>query len=241
MKNLHLLRRYIRESIDLGNVQFSPNRLDNVDKTEPNTQVEKGLYDALHNRLRGGAITKPTADLLKQLIDSPKYGINGSGFFAGPSNRSIPLYRGHAYSSSWVEKHVPDPSAIPDIYNSEARFQSHVDSNKPIQLNPPYVFGPNSGEGFRGWTPNIDVATAFAMDYAKRMNLEFATEDVFEHVYATVLVLYPDRNPPDSLLDFKNGIYKTSPANSLSDEEETLNIDAVTCHEVWLGRYGEHQ
>ena len=241
MRNRHLLRRYIREAIDLGNVQFSPNRLDNVDKTEPNTQDEKALYDALKRRLNGGAITKPTADLLKQLINSPKYGADGSGFFAGPSDRSIPLYRGHAYSSSWVEKHVPDPSAIPNIYNSEARFQSHIDSNKPIQLNPPYVFGPNKEEGFRGWTPDIDVATAFAMDYAEKMNHMFVTEDTFQHAYATVIVLHPDRNPPDSLLDFKNGIYKTEPANAFSNEEETLNIDAVTCHEAWLGRYGEGQ
>lgn len=239
MKNLRLLRRYIRESIDLGNVQFSPNRLDNVDKTEPNTQTEKDLYDALKRRLSGGPITKPTADLLKQLINSPKYGVEGSGFFAGPSNRSIPLYRGHAYSSSWVKKHVTDRAAIPKIYNSEARLQSHIDSNKPIQLNPPYVFGPNSGEGFRGWTPNIEVATAFAMDYAKRMNLSFLVEDIYEHVYATVLVLHPDRNPPDSLLDFKNGIYKTDPANALADEEEVLNIEPITCHEAWLGRYSD--
>ena len=78
-----LIRRYIREAIDLGNIQFSPNRIDAVDKSEPDTPEEARLYAELMMRVKKGrALNQETANTIIDLLDS-KYGQapGGSGFF----------------------------------------------------------------------------------------------------------------------------------------------------------------
>jgi len=235
-KKYSILRRYIREAIDLGNIQFSPDRIGNVDKSEPNTPEEETLYRALINRVEGEKDLDPAAaSKLKDLISSEKYGTSGSGFFSGPTTSGL-LYRGQVYPRWWAAENNIDIAAVPklrlpgpgrgmssDFYS----FNQVFESMEPIALNPPYVYGPNEDEGFRGWTPDFTVARKFAWNYAK-------TGDWNRAVYAVILVLDPKRQPPDALLDFSRSVYQTARGKSYDDEEEIMNLAPVQCHAAYV-------
>jgi len=235
-KNYALLQRYIREAIDLGNVQFAPDRLDGVDTSEPNTPEEETLYRDLINRVvDNGKVSPETADKLRQLIDSEKYGTRGSGFFGGPKDPAQPLYRGHAYPRSWVEKYVGDPRQVPWwSTGSGERLDQIVKKMPPFTLKTPYTFGPNEGEGFRGWTPDIGVTFGFSMAYAFRMRHSLRDAGDKDNSYMVVLVLDPQRNPPDSLLDFSRSVYRLGGGKALSHEKEVMNVAPVQCHSAYV-------
>lgn len=267
MQKLQLLRRYIREAIDLGNTQFAPERADGVDTSEPNTPEEETLYKSLVGRAQGsGVLNAKLTKTLRDLINSEKYGPDGSGFFGGPDNTSQLLYRGHAYTQRWVDKHVADPSAIP-VWDAERTYGSGLDlalqSTGPIPLNPPYTFGPNPGEGSRGWTPDFGVALNFARSYGTKLEGDISykvrwgsfdaspsrkphTDDWTrggepqvereDTAYSVVLVLDPSRQPSDSLLDFSRNIYKLKKTHGLAYEREVMNISPVQCHSAYITR-----
>jgi len=236
MQKLHLLRRYIREAIDLGNIQFAPARIDKVDTSEPNTPEEEELYNALSDRLGNfRQLDQQTADKLKSLINSSKYGEDGSGFFGSPEDKSSPLYRGHAYPREWAEQYVADVDSIPKVwggseYHISDEIESFVNSMDPIQLSTPYTFGPNRTEGFRGWSPSADVATTFAIKYQR--GLQNKSPD--GKVYAVILILYPYDNNQDALLDFSSGVYKTKAADGFRSEKEVLNLAPVQCSAAYV-------
>lgn len=89
-----VLNRLLREidSVNLGDVQFSPQRIDGARKDEPNTEVENKLMDDLRMWIMDNTSVGDPQNLRKTLIElmqSPKYG----KFFQPPqSNR--PIYRG---------------------------------------------------------------------------------------------------------------------------------------------------
>jgi len=266
-----LLRRYIREAIDLGDTQFSPERTDGVDTSEPNTPEEQELYNKLLGRAQGsGALDAKLTKTLRDLINSEKYGPDGSGFFGGPDNTSQLLYRGHAYTQRWVDKHVADPAAIP-VWDTEKTYGSGLAAlvrgfGDPIPLNPPYTFGPNPGEGARGWTPDFEVAMNFARSYGSQLEGDISfkarwkddiihkssplrkphdTEDWTKGgepevegnaAYSVVLVLDPSRQPPDALLDFSRNIYKLKKTRGLAYEKEVMNITPVQCNAAYIVR-----
>ena len=229
-ENLHLLRHYIKETIDLGNTQFSPNRTDDVDKSEPNTPEEQKIYDALIGRVKHGkTISKDMAWTLRELINSKIYGREGSGFFDGPLDPSVPLYRGFAYPTSWFEKNIPiKTSEFVDVAGSYSRFLKHVTTSDPIRLDPPYIFGLTDNELYRGWTLNIKVAVGFALQHAKNATTP---------VHMAVLVLEPDWNPSNILLDFDPNVYNTTDGGDFFQEEEIINLGPVKCRDVWVASY----
>lgn len=265
-RNVHLLRRYIREAIDLGNVQFAPERIDGVDKSEPNTPEEERLYNRLLSRAEDSAIIDAgVTKTLQDLINSEKYGPSGSGFFGGPVNTSQLLYRGHAYTQAWVEKYVPSASEVPMWDSSNmAQINDLFDKMEPIKLNTPYTFGPNPGEGARGWTPDLHIATGFARGYARKLAGDITykkkwADNIYQvqykkkpgvedwtaagepevtvddrTAYAVVLVLDPRRQPEDALLDFSRSIYKLKRTYSLSYEKEVMNLAPVQCHAAYV-------
>ena len=61
------LRQLIREEIDLGSVQFSPERIDDTDTTEDNTPEEDMLFRALDGWFTGNAVPSDLADTLQGL------------------------------------------------------------------------------------------------------------------------------------------------------------------------------
>ena len=215
-----LLRHYIRESIeaiDMGDTQFSPDRIDDVNKTEENTPEEQELYDILDQRLRGEELVldKKTADKLAALIKSEKYGVKGSGFFSGPSSRNKVLYRGHAFSKEWFEEYVDGDynKALASDFNINYKFKK------------PYYFGEvDDGTGrFRGWTTDRLVAWSFALGYIH--------DDV---PVAAVLCMYPEDNPEDALLDYSASMYKTRAGTPYEDEQEVINIKPVLCRSTFI-------
>ena len=67
-------RRLIQEQLpDLGDVQFSPQRIDGVPTDEPNTDDEKRLRYDLQAWIKYNSLPSNTAGQIRDLIKSPKY------------------------------------------------------------------------------------------------------------------------------------------------------------------------
>lgn len=230
MQNLHLLRRYIREAIDLGNIQFSPDRRDGASTNEPNTPEEQKLYSYLMGRLSGFShLSTKTANTLIDLINSDKYGERGSGFFAGPANKQEALYRGQNFDEAWFNEYIDGDiskvKAIQGTLSSEGTSNAHKqldaeDSSINYNFKKSFFFGPGKNEGFRGWTPERGVATSFAIKYT--------LENDYNGL-AVLLSMYPEDNEFDALLDFRRGIYSTKGAQSWEYEREVMNLRPVLC------------
>lgn len=245
---IQLLRRYVREAIDLGNTQFAPDRVDlyarkfdgekwdmlPVDRWEQNTPKEDELYDALALRVAGTrSISSSEAADFVELINSEKYGVNGSGFFRGPKNLSAPLMRGHAYSEDWVRKNLDIPIEVIPV-TSIQDFSKIFMGDPNASFKKPYVFGPNPGEGFRGWSEEISIVKSFAVKYSMGMaKNDAATSD---SVFPVIFFMYPSDNDPDALLDFKSSVYNLGTARAYEHEKEVLNIKYVKCREAFVAR-----
>ena len=137
-RSFSLLRRYIREAIDLGKVQFAMQRIDDLDRSpytddievkeipggagffakklatrklydEEDTPEERALYDELYKRLESGKhITPQTAKIIIDLIDS-KYGqAPGGSGFFVEPSADTNLYRGQDVDRAWLDKHVSE-------------------------------------------------------------------------------------------------------------------------------------
>lgn len=232
------LRRLIREEIDMGDTQFSQNRLDDVDKTEPDTQEEAELFQVLRRRLGGVQQVSPaTAQTLIDLINSDKYGERGSGFFGGPVNKSSILYRGHAYSREWVKEHI-DIHNVEDVTEASGYREVEgalLDEEGVYFFNKPYEFGLAEGEGYRGWTRDMGVAAQFASQYAYFPHQVGGGDREF----AVILCMAPEDNDPDALLQFSRGIYKVRNFDSYSHEQEVLNLKPVRCRFAYIVRKGQ--
>ena len=242
MKNIHLLRHYIREAIDLGKTQFSPERLDDVDKTEINTPEEQELYNQLIRRIRAGRhLTQPTADIILDLLDS-KYGSGGSGFFSEPPSDQ-PLYRGHVFSEKWIRDHIPEEFQTNIISNYKfigmnkirKDMTTQITGNGLIQLTRPYMF-----EQLRGWSKNFNNAIDFAMEYSVSGDqfppMGSFQSEVKEAIIPVVLVTTPGQQPGGKkrtrFLDFESSMYKTRRGQSYGNEEECVNLGTVTVTHV---------
>jgi hypothetical protein len=237
-ENLHLLRRYIKETIDLGKVQFAPDRLDIEDDElsdtygdkkprEKNTPEEQSIYNDLGVRLRvGGSIPTSTAKKLSSLINS-KYGVGGSGFFRGPLSNSV-LYRGDAFDEDWFNTHVgvsldSIESQFIDVVGPTRRYiklelEKQNKESRIYNFKTPYLF-----DDLRGWTPDFEVAAGFAGTYG------VGDPAVDPKKFAVVLHVYPGDNDPDALLDFSAGIYKTNAGIEYATEREVMNLKPVIC------------
>jgi len=84
-----IYRRLLRESVDLGEIEFSPLRIDGVDTSEPDTAQEEVLFSAIRRWMRGSS-TKKTTDMIRGAAEDPKY----AEFFNAPVGQTI--YRGMA-------------------------------------------------------------------------------------------------------------------------------------------------
>jgi len=220
-RETQLLRRYIREAIDLGNIQFSPSRLDGAEKTEPNTPEEDELYNSLYRRVSGIAnVDSKTAEKLSQLIDSEKYGTRGSGFFQGPPPNTT-LYRGHAVGREWVRKHIPANYSIKTSTSPRRLVDAEV-----VPLKTPYVF-----EERRGWTYKPMTASIWAIDYAMGTQ-DLGPGDNRNKNFAVVYVINIDDVPHNAMLDFQHSVYKTSAGDTFANEQEVMNLFPITVTSV---------
>ena len=234
MKNLHLLRRYIKEAIDLGNIQFSPKRRDGAQKGEPNTPEEQKLYRDLISRIEDGKnLTQDTAQTILDLLDS-KYGQapGGSGFFSEPPPDQ-PLYRGQGFDMGWIRRHVApgDLSKVPlqsefdntdsESHASFSHLRNATKTNKLIDLAVPFTF-----TDLRGWSKVPAVASQFATEYA-RVGDEYRGTP--PRGVAVVLVADPSTSGA-RFLDLSTSIYKTDDGFHVEHEEECVNLLPVTVH-----------
>lgn len=224
MQNIRLLRRYVREAIDLGNIQFSPDRRDGASTNEPNTPEEEKLHSYLLGRLSGFShLNTKTANTLIDLINSDKYGERGSGFFAGPVNKQEALYRGQNFDEAWFNEYIDgdisEVKAIKGKSNAHKQLDA-ADSSINFNFKKSFFFGPGKNEGFRGWTPERGVATSFAVKYT--------LENDYNGL-AVLLSMYPEDNESDTLLDCRRGIYNTKWGQSWEYEREVMNLKPVLC------------
>lgn len=220
----------------MGNIQFSQKRLDDVDKTEPDTPEEAKLFQILKYRLNGSQKVSPeAAQTLIDLINSDKYGERGSGFFSGPVNKSAVLYRGHAYSREWFEEHID--GRIEDVTKALGMYETEealTEERGIFLFNRPYEFGPVEGEGYRGWTRDMGVAARFAAEYLRfPVKIGGGTKE-----FAVVLCMFPEDNDADALLQFSRGIYKVRNFDSYSHEQEVMNLKPVLCRHAYIVRDG---
>lgn len=91
--SLSSLRRLVREELDLGDVVFSPHRIDGAPVDEPDTAEEARLYRDLAKWIRGEPDSRGTyADLASRLRDL-LYSRKHSDFFKSPPPDTV-IYRG---------------------------------------------------------------------------------------------------------------------------------------------------
>lgn len=239
-KNEKILRAYIREAIDLGNIQFSPYRTDGADTSEPNTPEEEAIYGALVRRIvHNEPIDPAEVAILSDLVKSKRYGEEGSGFFAGPRNPNSTLFRGHAYPLEWGDQHgigrlaVSFPTHGTNWSGVNVKRRLDLRTGDPnVTFNPPYIFGNNPGEGNRGWTVDIDVAAKFSLSYAKKLSASTGGK-----VLAVVLCTVPADSPPGSFLDFRRGVYNTEDTAPFLAEREVLNLAPVACRSAYAAYF----
>lgn len=225
-RNLQLLRLYVREAIDLGNVQFSQERTDNVDRSEVDTPEEHELFTSLMKRVvKGGSLSLKASQNIVDLINSDKYGVRGSGFFRGPTATGQPLLRGHAFDSKWAKQYLTIPfEQIPKVENLdfstlEGNFK-RMGSKPNTGFKTPFFFRPR-----RGWSTKADVCFEFASKYG----YEMLANSPGEPAIVSILFMYPEDNEPDSLLDFGANVYRTMTGSVYKDEREVLNVKPVVC------------
>ena len=240
-----LLRRYIREAIDLGKIQFAPNRVDSEteearrkafppDGQEPNTPEEEELYQELLLRVtKGKHFSDETAKTILALLDS-KYGSKGSGFFSEPPPNE-PLYRGQVFDTSWMEQHIPPyelDSVLHDKRVTSSRGQierllsNQIYTDSLVELKTPHKFTDR-----RGWSRDPLVAVKFAASYlmfgdeyhspaGTSSFLDVGYESPSKGNVGVVLVTTP-ASSGTRFLDLSSNIYKTSnttlTSNSLSE------------------------
>lgn len=135
-------RKLLRE-IELGKVEFSTNRVDGVDKTEPDTPDEQRLYTMLTSWF-GGAVERPgLASDLMAAADDPRY----SDFFRWVPD-GVTLYRGM------------------DMNDGPLARMLGVDINELDSLggrrDRPFVVKPRGGKGVTSWTTKLSEAERFA-------------------------------------------------------------------------------
>lgn len=221
-----LIRRYIREAIDLGDVQFSPSRVDGAVKTEPNTPEEDALYTSLYRRVSGiEDVDEKAAKILSQLIDSEKYGVRGSGFFQGP-RPGTKLYRGHAVDQAWVDKHVPAKYSIP---MATSRISRKLMDSEEILLKAPYVFTQR-----RGWSYKLITASMWAADYATGQQTLGGYKSSYDPTknFAVVYIIDTSEVPSNAMLDFEHSVYKTAAGNEFTSEQEVMNLTPINISKV---------
>lgn len=232
-KNIHLLRRYVREAIDLGKVQFSSERTDDVDKSEPDTWEEGRLYAELMMRVKKGRpLNQETADTILDLLDS-KYGQapGGSGFFSEPQPNQT-LYRGQDFDVEWLRKHVSpkDISWLPRLSDADngmtpytrgmARLSIMIAKGDLVNLTTPYTFKP-----LRGWSKDPAIAANFAAEYAFEGD-DYAEINSPRRGVAVVLITQGATSNA-RFLDLSTSMYKTNIGAKLTHEAECINLQPV--------------
>jgi len=244
-RTLSLLRRYLREAIDLGQIQFSPDRTDGVSTEEQNTPEEEDLYYKLTDRItKGSHITPETAQIIIDLLDS-RYGRSGSGFFLEPPP-NVELYRGHKVTNEWLSKHVSKED-VRDVHAAASLSRINrstsitlarsalfdvIVNDRLVTLKTPYVT-----TEMRGWSKNPEISCDWAAQYAtagdryaspggEKLDSRESGSGI-----AAVLVVTP-ASAGSRFLDFETSMYKTSPSYAMDEERECVNLGPVTVKQV---------
>jgi hypothetical protein len=99
-----VLRRLLREGhIDLGDVEFSPNRIDDVRTDEENTEEEDYLFDDLETWIRHTIMGRETAQNIEKLSKSKKYGDFFRTLKSGTVYRGIKIPWTTFIGSEWMD------------------------------------------------------------------------------------------------------------------------------------------
>jgi len=247
---MSLLRRYIREAIDMGQVQFSPNRTDGANKDEPNTPEEDELYNDLFARIKlGRHLTPKNAQIIIDLLDS-RYGQapGGSGFFVEPP-QDQQLYRGQSFDVEWLKKHVSPndmekliaaSNKLKDSPYTPTRFagiklKDDVTSGNLVTLVGDYQF-----TQMRGWSKDPGIATNFASTYGFEGDTYFNPSGIdpykppeMKKAHAAVVLVTSPAESGTRFLDFEASMYRTGATSiALKAERECVNLGPVTVRQA---------
>lgn len=197
-----VLRRLLREEIDLGNVVFAQRRKD-VESDEENTDQEERLRQEIDNYVLDNTQMSPQSiSELKDLMDSKKYG----GYFS--SVRSGVLYRA--------------------IYNvSEEDLKKFTggefDGSTSGRVERSFVIHPLHGATVMSFTKTQEAADQFLID---NNTGRYDPEEYF------VLFEADASKNRGMFLDFSAGIYKTKMMDVMSHEREALALGPVKVDSV---------
>lgn len=137
-------RRLLQEnSLDLGKIEFSPQRKDGAPKDEPNTDLEEEILSYLGDAVDAGEILpEEIRDTLASLMKSKKYG----AFFHAPDVDLV--YRGigrlpREKVAKWMGV---DPTELEDEGEADVNF----------------VMSPAQASNHSSWTKDFDIAEKFS-------------------------------------------------------------------------------
>lgn len=144
-----VLKRLLKESqLDIGNVQFSPNRIDGAPREEPNTPTEDKLYRDLLSWISSATIDPDSVEVLKGLMSSSKHG----QFFREPPIGSE-VYRGMKVTKEVISGWTGLPSE---------KIADSDDAVVDFTLQPK-----SSAGGLASWSYDMSVAEDFAYGSGK--------------------------------------------------------------------------
>ena len=198
-------KRLLGEEVpDLGNVQFSPQRVDGARTDEPNTDDEKRLRYDLQAWIKYNSLPTSAAEQIRNLIKSPKY----KNFFHTIESDSVPLYRGMTLTSSQLYKYlgIDETSELPDT------------GKRKLAINLKNLNNANVSS----WTRDLETAQDFADMNVSKIQQGNAFEVVFTTLPSENIGVFLD------LQDIKKKVKGFSYAN----EDEILALDAVKTTEI---------
>lgn len=132
--------RLLREALDLGDVEFSPLRVDGAPTDEPDTEDEKALAKDVRWWLDAASASRDLPKKMKELMAHPKYG----RFFHPPEPGSV-VYRGKTSSPQ-------DIAAMLGVDVEKVGKAGRMTGDFEVAVR----------KGVASWTYSRDVAIEFA-------------------------------------------------------------------------------
>jgi len=201
------LRHLIREELDLGDIEFSPERTDGADTSEDNTSYEDYLFKALDNWFTGNRIPPDLEyDLRSLMSDYPK-------FFHEP--RVDEVYRGLAVAATDVARWTKLP---PETFIRAG--DAMVDFTAYPRRN-------SMGGTLVSWTTEYDSAEGFS----KGTNIDAPSRPT--RLKPVMLIMHAKvSDNPNTFLDLADIAGRVHAFKSWSYEEEALALGPVKVYKI---------
>lgn len=209
-----ILQRLLRESSDLGEIEFSPIRTDGVDTAEPDTDSEKIVLKGIVSWMKAPVIGRRYLPAIRAAASTPKY----APFFNAP--KGVTIYRGMSLSvyklKQWLGVSYDDKIGL--------------EGEKSVNL----TLGPGDNGG-ASWTYEPFEARKFSSALAdeepEHADPEVILEATTDGVHGNFIDLY-------SIADKLTA--GTLPTFGGKSEAEVLQLGPVRVHKIhWWNNHGD--